>query len=156
MKRVLFREATAKDIPQIAKLRSEKSEFEEYWNQRITAYLAGTHNPQKALQPRIIYVACDDEKVVGFIAGHLTKRLNCEGELEWIDVIKEYRRCGIASELVTILAKWFVKKKSCMICVDPGNEGARAFYKSIGATMLNDHWMFWEDIRSLFSSPGNQ
>ena len=149
MSTILYREATSEDIPFLAKIRAKNSGTEEGWTNRITGYLEGTIHPQQALKPRIIYVALDGSSIIGFIAGHLTRRLECEGELEWIDVAEGYRRAGIASELVRVLAKWFIRQSVHKICVDPGNEAARKFYRSNGAENLNQHWMYWDDIRDV-------
>ena len=143
---MFFRLASVDDIPAMARLRSLGWGEIDYWIPRITAYMNGTNNPQKALPLRVLYVAVDDEKIVGLIAGHLTTRLDCEGELEWIDVDTEWRRRGIASELVKILAKWFAGQNARKVCVDPGNEAARKFYAANGAENLNAHWMYWENI----------
>jgi len=78
--------------------------------------------------------------------------LGCDGELEWIDTRKEYQRMGIASELIRLLAKWFVSQKAYKICIDPGSEEAKEFYRKNGAEMLNDHWMFWENIRTMLQA----
>lgn len=148
MSKIIYREATGQDIPFLAKIRSTDSAEESYWNARISGYAEGTHYPQKALKERIIYVATENERIIGFIAGHLTRRYDCDGELQWIDVIESYRRKGIASKLVKLLTEWFVKHDSCKICVDPGNDIARQFYKANGATALNNHWMYWEVRKS--------
>lgn len=145
---VLYREAKTQDIPSLARIRGTDSVSEQHWNNRISSYLSGIHHPQQALKPRMIYVAIIDEAIVGFIAGHLTRRYDCEGELQWINTVDQYRGYGIASELVKRLSKWFIEQKAYKICVDPGNELARNFYKKNGAKNLNDHWMFWDDIRS--------
>lgn len=144
-----FRIARPDDILSLARLRSQGWGDVDYWTPRITAYMNGTSNPQKALPERVVYVATDGEKVIGLIAGHLTRRLDCQGELEWIDVDTTYRRKGIASELVRELAWWFAGKKANKICVDPGNDIARRFYADNGATNLNTHWMYWEDIATV-------
>ena len=146
---VSFREALTTDIPELAEIRAKNWGSEEYWNHRISGYLEGTLNPQQALKPRIIYIAQVNNLIIGLIAGHLTQRLGCDGELEWIDIRKEFQRKGIASELIRLLAKWFVSQKACKICIDPGSEEAKEFYRKNGAQMLNDHWMFWEDIRTI-------
>lgn len=153
MSNVSIREAINYDIPFIAKLRSENPGDEQYWIDRISKYLEGTHNPQKALKQRIIYVASVNDIIIGFIAGHLSQRYECEGELQWIDINEKYRRNGIASDLIKLLGNWFIAHHSYKICVDPGNEIAKAFYKKNGATSLNEHWMFWNDIRSVICSP---
>ena len=54
----------------------------------MTAYFDGLHHPQHALLPRVIYVACQDDALIGYIAGHLTRRFACDGELEWLYVIR--------------------------------------------------------------------
>jgi GNAT superfamily N-acetyltransferase len=152
MPNVSYREATNQDILWLAKIRADNSETEEYWNNRISKYIAGDHNPQYALKPRIIYVATSNGLIIGFVAGHLSSRYDCEGELQWIDIIDVYRKGGIATELVKKLAYWFIKKAAYKVCVDPGNDIARLFYEKNGAENLNDHWMFWKDIRKIVRS----
>lgn len=147
-----YRVVTDADIPALAQLRSESRGEADYWTSRIRGYLNGAHHPQKALAPRIAFVAQDGDEVIGFIAGHLTTRLDCEGELEWIDVTGKHRRKGIAGELVRLLAKWFEEKGARKVCVDPGNEAARKFYASMGAKNLDQHWMYWRDISHLSHS----
>ncbi len=147
MESILYREATIDDIPVLAKLRTQGWGEEHYWMERITGYLKKEHHPHLALMPRIIFTAVDKGMIVGFVAGHLTKRFDCEGELQWIDVTKKYRRKGVASSLVEKLAGWFMAQQAYKICVDPGNPEARLFYSSLGAVPLNQHWMVWEDIR---------
>ena len=149
MSPISFREATFNDIPFLARLRAQTWETEEFWTYRIAAYLDGSSNPQKALKPRIAFVALENEIIVGFTAGHLTKRYHCDGELEWIDVDENHRKKGIGSQLVKVLAHWFVENKAYKICVDPGNDLARKFYRQNGAVELNAHWMVWEDVRGL-------
>jgi len=114
--------------------------------------LEGEIHPQKALKPRVTYVAIEDGLVVGFIAGHLTQRHKCEGELEWINVVAEKRGSGIASELLRRLAEWFVEEKALKICVDvqPANTVARRFYREHGAEDLKPHWMVWNDVRIVY------
>jgi GNAT superfamily N-acetyltransferase len=144
---IVYREATEEDIPKIAKLRVIYSGTVEYWADRILNYFRGQLNPQKALPQRVIYVAAHNSDIVAFIAGHLSTRYNCEGELQWLDTLENYRRKGIATSLLKILGKWFIENNAYKICVDPGNPNARTFYQDNRATNLNDHWMFWIDIR---------
>jgi ribosomal protein S18 acetylase RimI-like enzyme len=150
-----YRRARKSDISAMARIRAADWETEDYWMARISGYLAGEVHPRDALPPRVIYVATEGNAVAGFIAGHLTRRYKCDGELEWIDVIPEYRRSGVASELLRHLAGWFVEKKALRICVDvqPTNAVARKFYAKHGAEKLNEHWLVWKDIGSAFSTP---
>jgi len=111
--------------------------------------------PQHALMPRVGYVASEGDSVVGLIAGHLTTRHGCDGELEWIDVIPEKRGSGVASELLRRLAAWFVEQKARRVCVDvdPANTVARTFYMRHGATDLKPHWLVWEEIGLVQEKP---
>jgi ribosomal protein S18 acetylase RimI-like enzyme len=151
MAEIQYRKANESDVAGMAKIRAKNSGTEEYWNNRITGYLSCQHNPQQALSSRIIYIASDNERIVGFIAGHLTLRFHCDGELEWIDTISEYRRNGIATELLRLLSAWFVDNMALRICVnaDPSNLIARQFYKKFGAEDLNEHWLFWRSIKKI-------
>jgi GNAT superfamily N-acetyltransferase len=147
-----YRQAGPSDIPALARIRAISWSTEDYWRERIAGYLNCIVHPRDALEPRVIYVAETEAEVVGLIAGHLTRRLGCEGELEWIDVIPDQRRKRIASHMVRLLAEWFVQHGASRICVDPGNGPARTFYRTLAAQDLNAHWMFWPDIRLLVTN----
>jgi len=148
-----YREAIHNDIPALVDIRGKKDNTEEYWVRRITGYMDRVHHPQKALMPRVIYLAIEKDTVAGFIAGHLTERFACDGELEWIDAIPEYQGRGVAFELLKLLAQWFAEQGARKVCVDPGNDRARRFYTKHGAVNLNQHWMVWEDIGVVITSP---
>jgi ribosomal protein S18 acetylase RimI-like enzyme len=143
------RKASEEDILSMAQIRAREWGTEDYWITRIGDYMRGESHPQHALMPRIIFVAEDKEKIVGFIAGHRTTRLGCNGELEWINVIPEYRKNGVASELLNYLAKWFVEQNAVKVCIDVAAENitAQKFYRKHRATNLNPHWLYWEDVR---------
>lgn len=150
-----YRQAALPDVAALAKIRAISWGTEQYWSERVTGYLNCTLHPRDALAPRIIYIAEADTAMVGLVAGHLSRRLGCDGELEWIDVVLELRRKGIASQLARLLAEWFVEQGALRICVDPGNGPARSFYRAIAAQDLNAHWMFWPDIRVLLNDSQN-
>jgi GNAT superfamily N-acetyltransferase len=135
----------------MAHIRAGEWETEEYWRVRISRYMDCEVHPQHALMPRVAYVALEDTAVVGFIAGHLTRRYACDGELEWINVIPERRGSGIASQLLRLLAAWFTEQEALRICADaePSNIAARRFYKRHGAADLNAHWLVWNDITAV-------
>lgn len=135
----------------MAEIRASDWGTEEYWRSRILQYLTHELHPKKALPPRISYVCVEGERVVGLIAGHLTRRFGCDGELEWISIKQRYRGRGIAAELLRRLSRWFVRHKALRVCVDvePSNEVARRFYQRHGAAHLKPHWMVWNDIRKV-------
>ena len=143
-----YREAQKHDVPEMARLRAVTWGTEEYWTGRIARYMDGVDNPRQALAPRVLYVAADSESLTGLIAGHLTQRHHCQGELEWIDVAQPYRGAGVASELLRHLAAWFVGQHALRVCVDvePENSRARQFYARHGAGPLKRHWLVWENI----------
>lgn len=143
-----FRQAQISDIPQMAEIRAGDWGTEEYWRERILQYMSGTLHPRDALPARVAFVCVDKERVVGLIAGHLTRRFGCDGELEWISVRPEYRNRGIASLLLRSLAEWFSSQGAKYVCVDvePSNHAARLFYARNGAEDLKPHWMVWKNI----------
>lgn len=119
--------------------------------ERMLGYLAGDRHPQQALAPRAMWIAELDGEPIGYTAGHLTRRYGCDGELQWIYVVRDQRRTHVASELLRLLARWFVEQRALRICVDVGDEEARPFYRRSGAVDLNKHWMVWEDISLVLS-----
>lgn len=143
-----YREAKESDVSALAGMRGKDPAAKENWTRRIPGYMNRTHNPLYALLPRIVYVTEDHGRIIGSIAGHLTKRFACDGELEWIDVLPEFLNKGIAAMLLQHLATWFIDRKALQICVDcaPDNLVAQNFYKKNGAEKLNEHWLVWKDI----------
>ena len=149
MPNVLYRQADKSDIGAIARIRAQEWGDGEYWRVRISQYLDCELHPRQALMPRVVYVALEDDALVGFVAGHLTRRYSCDGELQWINVIPQHRGSGIASELLRRLAAWFAELSASRVCVDvdPANTTARRFYMRHGAEKLNQHWLVWQDIK---------
>ncbi|NNU34780.1 GNAT family N-acetyltransferase [Mucilaginibacter sp. S1162] len=145
---ISIRKAIDTDLPQLAAIRGSDPLSVANWINRIAAYINGTHHPQKALAGRVVFVAVFDEQVVGFIAGHLTRRFECHGELQWINVINEQQHKGIAGMLLKKLASWFLSYDAKQICVncEPDNIVALTFYKKHGAETLNNHWLVWKNI----------
>jgi ribosomal protein S18 acetylase RimI-like enzyme len=144
-----YRQANESDIPALAAIRAVEWGTKEYWIQRIGGYMRCELHPQQALKTRIVYIASENDSIVGFIAGHLTKRYECDGELQWINVIAQFTRAGVASQLLCLLAEWFVELRAFRICVDvdPDNLTARSFYFKHGAAELNKHWLVWNNIQ---------
>src|SRR5438128_12220713 len=80
---VQYREADQSHVPGMARIRAAEGDgaVEESLRDRYARYLARERHPQQALMPRVIYVALEGEALVGYIAGHLTRRYSCDGEL---------------------------------------------------------------------------
>jgi GNAT superfamily N-acetyltransferase len=140
-----YRTATPADISEIGTLRGAE-EAGGTSPERMARYLAGRHHPQKALKPRVMYLALEDGRIVGYVAGHLTRRYECDGELQWIYVREEMRGRGIAAELLSMLASWFVDRQALRVCVDVGAPEAARFYTRHGARTLDGPWMVWDDV----------
>lgn len=147
-----YREAVRADIAEMARVRTaEEPQYgfgEDRLRERMMGYFERTHHPQQALMPRVIYVAHEGESLIGYVAGHLTRRFECQGELEWMYVAPARRGREVASELLRMLAGWFASQKARRVCVDvqPENARARRFYARHGAKELEPSWMIWEDI----------
>jgi GNAT superfamily N-acetyltransferase len=149
---VAYRKAEMADIPALARLPrvGEAGGDSEY---RMSRYFTCNHHPQLALMPRVIWTAQSGGSPIGYIAGHLTRRFGCDGELQWIYVVREHRRSGVASRLLRLLSEWFVEQGARRICVDVGDDSARPFYVRYGALDLSKHWMVWNDIAQI-ANPG--
>jgi ribosomal protein S18 acetylase RimI-like enzyme len=133
----------------MARIRSRDWQTEAFWMDRIARYLRGEHSPQQALAARVAFVGIEENDVVGFVAGHRTRRHQCDGELQWINVVEEKRGRNIAGQLLEKMAAWFVGQGAVRICVnvDPNNIAARRLYEKYGAKSMNDQWMIWEDAK---------
>jgi ribosomal protein S18 acetylase RimI-like enzyme len=136
------------DVVSMAAIRAQEWETEAFWKARIERYLRGEHSPQKALSARAAFVAVDNGAALGFVSGHRTSRYGCDGELQWINVAREYRGRGIAGTLLETIAHWFVQQQASRVCVNvaPNNTAACGLYKKYGAEPLNEHWLVWSDI----------
>lgn len=113
-----MREATPSDAPTMAGLR-RRGNWEGGGSQnRIQRYLTGEHHPQHAERDRIAYVGFLDGVLLGFIAGHRTKRFGCTGELQWILVDPDVRGTSLASDLFPRLREWFVTRGAYHVCIN--------------------------------------
>src|SRR5262249_52846061 len=135
---VLFRVATEADVPQMAACRLRDPAARPA-DPRMTAYFLCQHHPQRALMPRTGYVALVEGVIVGYIAGHLTTRHRCAGEVQYLFVAPEFRRRGIATSLLRLMAAWFQEHaatKVC-VCVDAGSAAPQPFYPNLRASPLS-------------------
>jgi GNAT superfamily N-acetyltransferase len=143
-----LREATAADIAGMARCQLDDP-VNPLADSRMGAYFAGLHHPQQALLARVGYVALINEQIVGYIAGHLTTRHGCAGELQYLFVSPHYRRRGIGTALFRGLAKWFQAQAAKHVCValaDDSPKEAKPFYESTGASPLKKYWYAWKDV----------
>lgn len=143
-----FRAATSTDVAAMAECRLADPAAGSA-DTRMAAYFGGQHHPQQALPPRAGYVALVGDQMIGYIAGHRTKRHGCEGEVQYLFVAPAYRRRGVATALLRLLAVWFGERGVQRVCVavaDDSPPEAEPFYESVGAVPLKKYWHAWEDI----------
>lgn len=149
---VTYRQALKGDIPVLAGLRG-KDEGGGTTKDRMQRYFAGKHHPQHALGPRVVWMAEEGGRAIGYAAGHLSQRFGSEGELQWIYVRPDYRGAGVAAELLRLLAAWFQQQGARRICVNSGDERAQRFYRRHGATDLDEAWLEWRDVAIVSQQP---
>jgi len=144
---MIIRLATEEDIPAMAQIRSLEWGDEAYWVDRISWYKHGEHSPQQALPERAVFVAVCEGAVIGFTSGHKTRRLHCDGELQWLNVATHKRGLGIADQLISRMGVWFLEQQAKRICVNVASDNiaARRVYERCGAIALQENWMVWED-----------
>jgi GNAT superfamily N-acetyltransferase len=146
---VALRKAERSDIPALSAIRARDWGTVDFWAQRLENYFDGLYNPLDALDARVIYTAQRRVDLIGFAAGHLSRRYDCDGELQWIAVLPEFRGLGIASRLFHQIATWFAEQDAHRICIncDSEDEQVFRFLTRHGAVPINRHWMMWPDIR---------
>jgi GNAT superfamily N-acetyltransferase len=120
---------------------------------RMRAYFDGAYHPGDALSPRAGFVALDGETMVGYVAGHHTTRMHADAEIEYLFVAPSHRRRGVATELLRYQARWFVETGAPNVIVnaDPDSPGATELYLACGASLINRHWLRWNDIAALLA-----
>jgi ribosomal protein S18 acetylase RimI-like enzyme len=148
MDTVLVRPARAEDVPAMARLRAASGWDGGAGESTMRRYLSGEHHPQQARASRAAFLAESADQLVGFIAGHLTTRFGCEGELQWLLVAPAHRGGPAAAALLAALAAWFEAAGAARVCVNvaPKNIQGRRFYARHGAEELSEYWMVWPAI----------
>ena len=148
---IQFREATTADVTAMAQCGVDDP-VDGVADSRMGAYFDRQQHPQQALLERVGYVALANNDLIGYIAGHLTTRNGCEGEVQFLYVGIKYRRRGIATSLVQLLAQWFQSQEAHKVCVPIAADSpaaAKPFYESLGASPLKKYWYAWDDIASI-------
>ena len=71
------------------------------------------------------------------------------GEVQYLFVSPKFRRRGIATELIRLMAQWFDSQKVGNVCVALANDSppeAKPFYESVGAVPFKKFWYAWPNI----------
>ena len=137
----------------MAAIRAPERGAETFWTDRFQSLPDRAARPQQALPARTAFVAVGGGDLVGFVAGHKTRRFGCEGELQGINGVKEKCSLGVADRLMTEIGAWFATQGHDAF------EKRRSFerdstqtYTRCGAQILNEHWMAREDARVMCKS----
>lgn len=117
---------TAKHVPQVAEL--ERCCFEAPWSEHSIA--SELTNPLS-----VWLVALDGSKVVGYVG---TQSVLCEADMMNVAVSPDYRRLGIAQNLVERLVQALCSRKvqSLTLEVRVSNEPAKALYRKLGFSQV--------------------
>jgi GNAT superfamily N-acetyltransferase len=114
---------------------------------RWQTYFAG-QSPATSKPGRIVFKAVDEDRIIGFIAGHLTTRFDKDAEIQNFYVLKNYQRKSIGYTLLVQLIKWLAANKANSLCVGIAEYNPyQSFYLKYGGQYLNEHWIFWDDIK---------
>jgi GNAT superfamily N-acetyltransferase len=114
---------------------------------RWVTYFRG-QSPQTSKPERVVFKAVSKNRIVGYLAGHLTTRFNLDAEIQSFYIIKSYQRQAIGTRLLIQFREWLISKKATSLCVGitPANK-YKAFYLKNKGQYLNDHWVYWADIK---------
>jgi GNAT superfamily N-acetyltransferase len=118
--------------------------------QRWKNYLNGASSPTAARPERIVFKACIGQKLVGFVAGHLTTRYGKDAEIQLFYVLQENQRAGLGGKLLLQFLDWAGRHNAKSLCVGiaPNNK-YKGFYLKYGGRYINPHWIYWDDMAAL-------
>ena len=156
---IVVRPAEARDAEQIARVRVD-SWRTTYRGIVPEAYLAGmdversTQLWQRVLtagqNTASVFVAERDGEIVAFAAGNMLTepRHDLNAELTAIYVQREFQRVGIGGRLVGQVARAqrSLGAHGMIVWVIAANKPARAFYESLGGTLLVEQPFEWDGI----------
>jgi ribosomal protein S18 acetylase RimI-like enzyme len=147
---ITIEEANLNDLPALSRLLGEHWGSANEWEPRITAYMIRQQTPPYGLEPRMVLVAVDttENEVIGLIAGQLTTRFGCNGEIHWLNVDSRHRGQRIAEKLIDALFAWFRTQSAHKICVTvtPTNDAARTAFARHNAEPMGPLWLVFNDI----------
>lgn len=113
-------------------------------------YLSGTSSPQAARSERVAFKACLDDKMLGFIAGHLTTRYGKDAEIESFHTVADDQN-GAWGKLLLQFIEWATQHGARSLCIGigPAQQDYKEFFLRYGACYLNPHWIYWDNMAAL-------
>ena len=159
-----IRDATAKDIPALARLHVET------WNATYAPY--GAKGPSVEVRERqwrekferrgadwcCLLVERTNGELVGFAQADRGDHPEYEGELSKIHLLRNYQRLGLGSRLIGRIARHFLSRGIRSMCLygDPRNPSIRA-WNALGAEKCDvdpDSGNYgWRDVTALAKLP---
>jgi GNAT superfamily N-acetyltransferase len=107
-------------------------------------------SPLSAKPERIVFKAVFEQKLIGYISGHLTNRHGKDAEIQSFYILKDSQRKGLGKALLGHFLEWLARHKAKSLCVGIAyNNPYQAFYLKYGGTYLNKHWIYWDDLSML-------
>ncbi len=127
---ITYREATVLDIPVLVSL--DRQYFPH------TAWPAEQFRAEIGKPTRFFLIGESGEEIIAY-AGAFLPNAGGEGDIMTIAVAPEYRRKGIAKELISRMESWAKARGAIamMLEVDVTNSDAIALYTSLGYESLN-------------------
>ncbi len=116
---------------------------------RWVTYFQG-QSPQTSKPERVVFKVMSNDRIVGYLAGHLTTRFNLDAEIQSFYILKSYQRQGLGTRLLRHFVEWLISKKVTTLCVGiaPLNK-YKAFYLKHNGQYIDDHWVYWADIKEM-------
>jgi ribosomal-protein-alanine N-acetyltransferase len=127
---IKYREASALDIPILVSM--DRKYFPH------TAWPAEQFRGEIGKKTRFFLVGESDQEIIAY-AGAFLPGVGGEGDIMTIAVAPEFRRQGIAKELISRLESWASARGAIamMLEVDVSNNDAIELYKKLGYETLN-------------------
>ena len=156
---IAIRRAAPRDAPAIARVRIDCWRV-AYRGLVPDAYLDGMQvDESTALWDRVltaeqndtsVFVAEHDGDVIGFSAGNMLQepRFDLNAELSAVYLRREFQHAGIGRRLVATVARAQREHGATGLIawVIAGNKRARAFYESLGGTLLVEQPFEWDGM----------
>ncbi len=140
-----IRQATIKDFDGILNIKLEAKEEEREFNQFLKPVRDVKEHYEKYLRNdlssewRAVLVAEENSKIIGLVVGKIYRTLKISGYersgyISNVYIRKEFRRKGIACELVEEVIKWFKQKEATNITLEiyKNNKPAIDLYHKLG------------------------
>ena len=140
---IIIRKANIDDLKCVQELNYklfdlEYNNFDSALNMEWTFSEKGEKYFKKLIENGTVWVAEDNNKVIGYLAGSIIGNSSCMtktlAKLDNFYIDKEYRRKGIGKKLIEELKKYCVSQdiEELKVTANYENVNAREFYKSNG------------------------